>query len=500
MMIGAMNCRSLIPFECAPGSVPEEVLLSRDAVEPRVAPAGTVVRLLRKPVGLAGSLTHPHPGSAAATLCLGLVLVFGAASLGWSAPLAGGPPNIVADDLGVGSVNCYHARTSLVRTPHMDRLAREGRRFTDANTPSSVCSPTRYAVLTGRYCWRTALKHEVLGVRDPLWIETNRLTVASLLKRHCYATNAIGKWHLGYGAAKPVDYTAKLRPGPQDLGFDYHFGVPSNHGDVTGVFVENEQVLGLRSTNVVPFGRCYYGGKPLLGIDAPHRETLATVATPAELADALASALDDQVTAQPSCHSQRAFYLLRSALMRTLRLPRGRVTPATALGRLIPWWKAGSTWAQLRDAVRARQWPLLVRPAWMSLPVHGLPLLAGAALVAGLPLPADWTFRWSNTLGFVLSVATGLRYLIVFPLVILTWVLLARLSRRFRYALPHNVRTVADLVPFVVTSTGMTWTCEQIRQQVREIVLTKLHVPGERYRPEARFVEDLGLKARLEAG
>lgn len=184
-------------------------------------------------------------------------------------------PNIVfilADDLGVGSVNCYHAGTNLVRTPSIDRLAHEGRRFTDANTPSSVCSPTRYAVLTGRYCWRTPLKHEVLGLGDPLWIETNRLTVASLVKRHGYQTAAIGKWHLGYGPTKPVNYTGTLRPGPQDVGFDYHFGVPSNHGDPSGIFVDNEQVLGLRSTNLAPFGKCYYGGKPFFGIDAPQRE------------------------------------------------------------------------------------------------------------------------------------------------------------------------------------------------------------------------------------
>ena len=184
-------------------------------------------------------------------------------------------PNIVfilADDLGVGSVNCYHAATNLVHTPNIDRLAREGRRFTDANTPSSVCSPTRYAVLTGRYCWRTALKHEVLAVGDPLWIETNRLTVASLLQRQGYHTAAVGKWHLGYGPTNPVNYAATLRPGPRDVGFDYHFGVPSNHGDVTGIFVDNEGVLGLRSTNLAPFGKSIYRGQPFMGLDAPQRQ------------------------------------------------------------------------------------------------------------------------------------------------------------------------------------------------------------------------------------
>lgn len=184
-------------------------------------------------------------------------------------------PNIVfilADDLGWGSVGCYGADPKLVRTPNIDRLAREGRRFTDANTPSSVCSPTRYGVVTGRYCWRTSLQCEVLGVFDPLHIETDRLTVASLAKRQGYQTAAIGKWHLGYGSTKPVDYTAKLRPGPQDIGFDFHFGVPSNHGDVTGVFTDCEGVIGLRSKELKQFGASYYGKAPFLGLDAPQRE------------------------------------------------------------------------------------------------------------------------------------------------------------------------------------------------------------------------------------
>jgi arylsulfatase A-like enzyme len=144
-----------------------------------------------------------------------------------------------------------------VKTPNIDRLAAEGRRFTDGNTTSSVCSPTRYSVLTGRYCWRTSLKYEVLSTFAPLHIETDRLNMASLLKKHGYATAAVGKWHLGYGAADDspkwrTDYTAELSPGPLDLGFDYHFSVPSNHGDVTGVFVENRFVYGLRSGKIPP--------------------------------------------------------------------------------------------------------------------------------------------------------------------------------------------------------------------------------------------------------
>ncbi len=170
----------------------------------------------------------------------------------------GNRPNIVvilADDFGYGSTNAYGADPKLVRTPALDRLAREGRRFTDANTTSSVCSPTRYSLMTGRYCWRTSEKHGVLGTFSPLHIETTRLNMASLLKKHGYSTAAVGKWHLGYGTATDnpnwrTDYTAELSPGPLDIGFDYHFGVPGNHGDLTGVFVENRFVYGLRSGKI----------------------------------------------------------------------------------------------------------------------------------------------------------------------------------------------------------------------------------------------------------
>ena len=175
-----------------------------------------------------------------------------------TAAFAADTPNIViilADDYGYGSAGCYGADGSLVKTPNIDRLAKEGRRFTDANTTSSVCSPTRYSVMTGRYCWRTSLTHEVLGTFSPLHIETTRLNMASLLKKHGYQTAAIGKWHLGYGTDDGslkwrTDYTAELSPGPLDIGFDYHFGVPSNHGDLTGVYVENRFVYGLRSGKI----------------------------------------------------------------------------------------------------------------------------------------------------------------------------------------------------------------------------------------------------------
>jgi arylsulfatase A-like enzyme len=167
-------------------------------------------------------------------------------------------PNIIvilADDYGYGSAGCYGADPKLVRTPAIDRLAAEGRRFTDGNTTSSVCSPTRYSLLTGRYCWRTTLKHEVLGTFSPLHIEPTRVNLASLLKQKGYRTASVGKWHLGYGKENEdpkwrTEYNAELSPGPLDIGFDYHFGVPSNHGDLTGVYVENRFVYGLRAGQI----------------------------------------------------------------------------------------------------------------------------------------------------------------------------------------------------------------------------------------------------------
>lgn len=197
-------------------------------------------------------------------VCLPLVAV--------TAVRAAETPNVIViltDDLGWGTAGCYGA--TVVSTPNIDRLAREGRRFTDGNTPCSVCSPTRYAMLTGRYCWRTSLTHEVLNTYAPLHIETTRFNLASLLKKHGYRTAAIGKWHLGYGTAARTDYTAELKPGPLEIGFDYHFGVPSNHGDVTGVYVENHWVYGLQPGTAPASNERNFNGVPFAAINAPRR-------------------------------------------------------------------------------------------------------------------------------------------------------------------------------------------------------------------------------------
>ena len=162
-------------------------------------------------------------------------------------------PNIVvilADDLGYGSANCYGADVRHIRTPNIDRLAEEGMQFLDANTPGSVCTPTRYALLTGRYAWRGRLKYGVLSPPEgPLLIEPELLTLPKYLKEHGYQTAHVGKWHLGYTTLDVVeDLSAQpLEPGPRSLGFDYHFGVPNNIDWLPKVYVENESIWGLRS-------------------------------------------------------------------------------------------------------------------------------------------------------------------------------------------------------------------------------------------------------------
>ncbi|HEU4608451.1 MAG TPA: sulfatase-like hydrolase/transferase, partial [Chitinophagaceae bacterium] len=110
-------------------------------------------------------------------------------------------PNIIfilADDMGYGDVSALNDRDNKVSTPHIDQLIANGMNFTDAHTPTAVCTPTRYAILTGRYAWRSKLKSMVLRQYDPPLIERDRLTVAGLLRQNGYKTAAFGKWHLGW--------------------------------------------------------------------------------------------------------------------------------------------------------------------------------------------------------------------------------------------------------------------------------------------------------------
>ncbi len=196
-------------------------------------------------------------------LALPLILLLGLGACQPEAPDTPPRPNIVvvlADDMGYGDTGVYNP-DSKIPTPHIDRLASEGMRFTDAHSPSAVCTPTRYGVLTGRYAWRTHLKSWVLAGYSPNLIDTTRQTIASLLKQHGYATGAIGKWHLGLGDADSTDYNQRLRPGPNALGFDYFFGIPASLDFAPYVYVENEHVYEPHTATIAASTMRRHGGE-----------------------------------------------------------------------------------------------------------------------------------------------------------------------------------------------------------------------------------------------
>ncbi len=176
-------------------------------------------------------------------------VLFGAVIFLGSFCCAARTPNVVfilADDLGYGDLSCFGA--THFKTPACDRLAEEGMRFTDAHSPSAVCSPTRYAVLTGRYTWRSWLKNWVLFEQHPLLIDTERLTLGKMFQSAGYATGCIGKWHLGWGTELNPDFSGEVSPGPLEVGFDAFFGVPFSHNSSKPlrVFMRDRRIVNLK--------------------------------------------------------------------------------------------------------------------------------------------------------------------------------------------------------------------------------------------------------------
>ena len=171
-------------------------------------------------------------------------------------------PNIIfflTDDLGYGDVSCMNPE-SKIHTENIDRLAREGMRFTDCHASSAVCSPSRYALMTGRYNWRSELKNLVLPGVSRALIEPGRETIASMLKKQGYHTACVGKWHLGMdwetvGDTKltihmpevdkrrddlGLDYTKPIKNGPNAKGFDYYFGMAASLDQAPYLCIEND--------------------------------------------------------------------------------------------------------------------------------------------------------------------------------------------------------------------------------------------------------------------
>ncbi|HEY3323621.1 MAG TPA: arylsulfatase [Planctomycetota bacterium] len=201
-----------------------------------------------------------HSGLARTAVALLPMFFFAALVLVRDCAAEQSKPNILyilADDLGYGDVKCLNPEGK-ISTPNLDRLGAAGMKFTDAHSSSSVCTPTRYSILTGRYNWRSRLKAGVLGGTSPHLIEDGRLTVPSLLKQQGYATGCIGKWHLGMDwvfkdskgnddiekgkDAWKIDFTKPFAHGPTTVGFDYYYGIAGSLDMVPFTFLENDRV------------------------------------------------------------------------------------------------------------------------------------------------------------------------------------------------------------------------------------------------------------------
>lgn len=193
-----------------------------------------------------------------------LLLVLGVclpARMAWGEEPAASRPNIVfilADDIGYGDFGCYGA--TKVKTPNVDRLASQGLRFTDAHSMASVCTPSRYALLTGEYAFRKKGTGIASGI-EGLLIDPKRTTVPSLLKKAGYTTGVVGKWHLGLGT-QPTNYNVEVKPGPLEIGFDYAWIMPATGDRVPCVWMENRRVVNLDPADPIKLDYSVNRGAP----------------------------------------------------------------------------------------------------------------------------------------------------------------------------------------------------------------------------------------------
>lgn len=178
-------------------------------------------------------------------------------------------PNIIilyADDLGYGDIGCNGA--TKIHTPNIDRIANEGLRFTNAHSTASTCTPSRYSLLTGEYAWRKKGTN-ILPGDAPLIIPTNRATLPSMLRKAGYKTAAIGKWHLGMGGENGPDWNGVIKPGPNEVGFDYSFVFPATADRVPTIYVENHRVVALDKNDSIQVSYHHKIGNDLTGKENP---------------------------------------------------------------------------------------------------------------------------------------------------------------------------------------------------------------------------------------
>lgn len=160
-------------------------------------------------------------------------------------------PNVIiiyADDLGYGDLSCYGAMQ--IQTPHIDKLAAEGLRFTNAHAMASTCTPSRYSILTGEYAFRKQ-GAQVLPGNAALLISLNQATLGTVFQQAGYHTACVGKWHVGLGPEDGPDWNGVIKPGPNEVGFDYSFIFPATADRVPTVYVENHKVIALDSKDPI---------------------------------------------------------------------------------------------------------------------------------------------------------------------------------------------------------------------------------------------------------
>ncbi len=214
-------------------------------------------------------------------------------------------PNIVfifCDDLGWGDISCLNP-ASKISTPNIDKLAKEGICFIDAHTGSAVCTPSRYTLLTGRYCWRTKeLKQGVNSGFSPALIKKERHTIASALQSEGYNTSCFGKWHIGMDWAtkdgatlkqdladsvnnnddSQVDFSQPIKNGPTDVGFDYFYGIAASLDMTPYVWIENDRVTEI-PTAIIPGGKAEKRAREGIGVKGwRHEDVLPTLAKKAK--------------------------------------------------------------------------------------------------------------------------------------------------------------------------------------------------------------------------